>query len=305
MQLPTSLTVRPATMADADAVFELASAASMADAGERVLDRDDIVTDWTAPGFVLATQTVMVFAADADGPVAFAQIAGERADVDVHPDWRRRGIGEWLVRWTEERALELSPERDVVRIGQTVLDGVDGVDELFESHAYEPLWDSWILRLPPEREVADPPPVTGLTIRSATTADERRAYEIIERAFGVWDHREARSFEEWQSSVSSREIFDPELLLIAELDGVAVGSAVGLQFDEEGWIDQLAVDSDARGRGIGRALLAALFEKFRSRGDTKIGLNTDSRTGALGLYLDVGMEVEHTYRRWSKVLHRS
>jgi len=61
--------------------------------------------------------------------------------------------------------------------------------------------------------------------------------------------------------------------------------------EDAGWIDQLAVRRDRRGEGLARALLNAAFAEFRARGFPSARLSTDSRTGALGLYLHVGMTV--------------
>jgi hypothetical protein len=49
-------------------------------------------------------------------------------------------------------------------------------------------------------------------------------------------------------------------------------------------------------------MLAKLFSEFHARGETNLGLNTDSRTGALDLYLDLGMVVTQTFTRWSRRL---
>ena len=75
-----------------------------------------------------------------------------------------------------------------------------------------------------------------------------------------------------------------------------------MQYPEEGWADQIAVVPAYRGRGLARAMLAKLFSEFRARGETSLGLNTDSRTGTLGLYLDLGMVVTQTFTRWSRRL---
>ena len=64
-------------------------------------------------------------------------------------------------------------------------------------------------------------------------------------------------------------------------------------------MDQIAVRREARGRGLGRALLVAAFAEARSRGATISRLNTDSRTGALGLYEHVGMVVVETYEHYA------
>ena len=76
--------------------------------------------------------------------------------------------------------------------------------------------------------------------------------------------------------------------------GVAmvIGSSDGML-----WVDELAVAADQRGLGLARALLADSFAEGRRRGLTRSGLSTDSRTGALGLYEHVGMEVVASFRR--------
>lgn len=296
MLLPEGLTARPATSDDAQAVWRLTAAAMTVDVGEPMLDLDDIVSDWTSPNLDLAFDTVLVNCGDE--PVAFIQVEGERADGDVHPAWRGRGLGLTLVEWSERRALERGRGDDEVHIGQTVIKGLPGSEELFAARGYRRRWDSWVLRLPDDVALDQPHPRSA-TIRGYVADDEQYVYRVVEAAFGEWDDRSARTFEQWQATSTAREVFDPTLVAVATVDDRIVGACVGIPYAEEGWIDQLAVDSDMRGRGIGRALVARVFGEFRRRGETKLGLNTDSRTGALGLYVDLGMVVEHTFIRWS------
>ena len=61
------------------------------------------------------------------------------------------------------------------------------------------------------------------------------------------------------------------------------------------YVDRLAVRADARGRGFARALLADVFAIAHDRGATGCELSTDSRTGALGLYTGLGMQVTSTW----------
>ena len=69
-----------------------------------------------------------------------------------------------------------------------------------------------------------------------------------------------------------------------------------------GYVAQLAVRRDQRGRGLARALLVDAFERARAHGAVRSELSTDSRTGALGLYEKVGMVVTKTYHHWQKNL---
>jgi GNAT superfamily N-acetyltransferase len=65
------------------------------------------------------------------------------------------------------------------------------------------------------------------------------------------------------------------------------------------YVDKLAVRRDERGRGLARALLVDAFEVARDHGGERSELSTDSRTGALGLYQKVGMQVTSVWRHWA------
>jgi ribosomal protein S18 acetylase RimI-like enzyme len=287
-------------MNDVALVFELTDAAAMHDAGERLLDIDDIETDWRHPGLDITSNTVLVF--DGDRLVAWAQIHGERADADVHPECRGRGIGRAVVEWTESRAIEVAVPGEPVRIGQTLLDGLEGTDELFLGRGYERLWDSWILRFPRDLPPIVAPLPDTVTLRSFRSGDERVMYKIIDDAFSEWEDRESQPFDAWYARTIDRNVFHPDLVVVAEIDGVPIGVSVSVMYADEGWIDQVAVIPEHRGKGVARAMLAESRRRFQQRGQDWVGLNTDSRTGALGLYLGVGMVLERTFVRFSKLV---
>ena len=66
-------------------------------------------------------------------------------------------------------------------------------------------------------------------------------------------------------------------------------------YGTEGYIDRIATRKDQRGQGIAQAMLVDAFAVARAHGATTSGLNTDSRTGALGLYEKVGMQVTQNW----------
>ncbi len=124
---------------------------------------------------------------------------------------------------------------------------------------------------------------------------------MIEDAFSEWSTRQATSYESWRAESVERLDFDPELLLVAVKDEEILGAALCLPYPEEGWVEQLAVRADHRDRGIAKALLRRSFEDLRRIGLPAVGVSTDSRTGALGLYTSVGMELRSTYLHYSKL----
>lgn len=90
------------------------------------------------------------------------------------------------------------------------------------------------------------------------------------------------------------------LLLVAELDGSPVGYVLGfnhLTFFANGrvsWVEEIAVRSSLRGRGIGRALMTKFEEWAVSRGSKLVALATRR---AAGFYLALGYEESATYFR--------
>lgn len=303
MTFPPGLTLRNAAFDDAAAVIEVVNAAEVVDVGEEVLELSDIEADWASATLSLDQDVLLV--EDGDRLAAWAQVEHERADANVHPDYRSRGIGLALIEWTEQRALERATPGSEVRLGQTVPENMVGISELFAARGYLRLWDSWVLRLPPEAELATPSLPSGVTIRPFRPGEEVAVYKVIDDAFSEWEGRESRPFEEWQARTLERPDFDPALLLVATADDEPIGACHGIPYTTEGWLNQIAVEPSHRGQGIATALLATLFAEFRARGQHRLGLNTDSRTGALGLYLGLGMRVEQTFTRWSRVLRHA
>jgi ribosomal-protein-alanine N-acetyltransferase len=92
-----------------------------------------------------------------------------------------------------------------------------------------------------------------------------------------------------------RQFFDlfPDLLVIAEQDGVLVGYALGARGSERGWILGVAVDPSAQRAGVGRALTEALLERMKARGVRNISLTVHpDNAPALALYQTLGFEHE-------------
>lgn len=140
-------------------------------------------------------------------------------------------------------------------------------------------------------EVALPPGCSWRALRPSR--DEQATYRVVEDAFGEWPDRPAVSYDEWAATILRRPGFAPwQLVLIGAQDGSVVGVAsLAVTEDGQGWVEQLAVVRAWRGRGLGRALLAAGFTATRAHGARTSMLSTDSRTGALDLYRHVGMVV--------------
>lgn len=81
---------------------------------------------------------------------------------------------------------------------------------------------------------------------------------------------------------------DDEAIHLLAMDGVALGSARLLVEGGTGKIGRVCVLAEARGRGIGAALIRAAVEKFRSMGLEKAKLG--AQVHALGFYESLGFQ---------------
>lgn len=298
--LPGALTTSGAAIEFADRVISLINRCEIADVGEALISVDDLLADWALPHLDLQRDVLLVWSGD--DIVAYADVPGWRTYCTVHPNLRGQGIGTAMLEWIEQRALERNPPDVDVRVGQTIPDGIEEAKAILTNHSYEPRHSSWILRFPGEAPVTSPPLPAGYEIRSYRPSEEPAVYQVVEDAFNEWPDRTPTTYQAWQTRTTHRVNFESELLLVAVYDEQVVGVLFAIDYLDEGWVDQLAVAAHHRGNGLAKALLARAFEIFKGRGQTNVGLSTDSRTGALDLYFGVGMEIDRSFTHYSKLL---
>ena len=98
-----------------------------------------------------------------------------------------------------------------------------------------------------------------------------------------------------ESIVSS----DSSHLLIAKTDGVIVGSLTLVIFriptGIRAWIEDVVVDADARGKGVGEALNVFALAEAKRQGATTVDLTSrPTREAANRLYQRLGFKVRET-----------
>ena len=155
------------------------------------------------------------------------------------------------------------------------------------------------------RRDPDSPLPAGYAIRAFEPGrDEQAAYQVVEDAFNEWPDREPSGYDDWAAGVLGRPGFAPWQLLLAVRDDAGAEQVVGachlVLSADAGWVNQIAVVREHRGRRLAQALLAAAFAAAREHGAPRAELSTDSRTGALGLYEHLGMHVESSFTHWAR-----
>ena len=109
-----------------------------------------------------------------------------------------------------------------------------------------------------------------MTVRPFTLADVEAVVDLWTRCGLV------RPWNDPRKDIARKLRVQPELFLVAELDGVLAATVMAGYDGHRGWINYLAVDPAARRRGLGRALMGEAERLLRERGCPKINLQVRS-----------------------------
>lgn len=288
-ELPPGYRARPVTADDTGDIHRLVAACERELFGRVYTDVGRVAADLARPGLVPESDTRVIH--HRSGQAVARAWVNRRCAVDVHPEHRGRGLGGALLAWAEARARQAGS----ARIVQTVPDSDTRAVALLRSRGYEPMVTEWLLEFRMPQEPAVPAPPAGITVRPFRAGDEQDAHRLVEDAFDEWQQRR-RSYQEWARHTVERPTFAPTMSALAFAGGQLVGAVLSLALPDtdEGHIEQVAVRRDHRDRGIARLLLSHAFRACYQQGRRTCALWTHSDTGALNLYLRVGMAIRHS-----------
>jgi mycothiol synthase len=138
----------------------------------------------------------------------------------------------------------------------------------------------------------------GITIRNYVADDARAVHKLLDAAYSGWDDTYMpMAHADWLAFMTG----DTECWYLAEEAGELLGVCLNWK---EGWVKDLAVAEEARGRGLGETLVRHALVTLWDRGVPRVGLKVDARnpTSAIRLYERVGMQVVKRFRVYLKRL---
>lgn len=304
--------LRPATLADAPAITGLLNEIDRIEVGRPETDQHTVEADLSHPETDLARDSWLAF--DTEGRLVvygllWDESGGERIDIDhyVLPGHQRTGLR--VLAAMETRALDRArangAARAVVHLHLNARPTTDTA--LLAARGWSTVRRYHMLRraLDP---ASDLPPATpaGVRVRTcATEADRVRVHELHQAAFAEHFDFQPRACRAWLSDIDA-EGLDWSLVWIVETDDLGDAGFLLARDDREamGWIRNIGVLREARGRGLGALLLRHAFARFAERGRDTVGLgvDTENATGAPRLYGRGGMTVHCAIDTWEAVL---
>lgn len=224
----------------------------------------------------------------------------------VRPDFRNRGIGTDLIRWSGDTAAVLLADVPIKRrVFQVDTESMtDAADRLYHANGYQQAEASLVMR----RDLRHPIPRHSLPDGAILVPWTQRSAEQFSRAYGPafvdrpgfpgWSARE------WINRATANDLV-PEWSLLARADDRALGFVIGCldhsTSPPSGFIWQIGVVAGERKRGIGSALLVASMRRMQAADSptAQLTVHTDN-PNAIRVYERLGFEIAGRRARYER-----
>jgi mycothiol synthase len=261
------------------------------------------IAAWATAGRVLTLD---------DAVIGFAAIEYRRgadaaeARLGLLPEHRSPGHAEQLVQAT----VDLAQESGASRLWLYAPEAAVWAIEAARQWGFRPLRTQNLMLRPPDAAPVTEPDVPCIRIRPLRVGEDPALLAALNRAWaGTWNFRPITA-----TALANDLRGQRAGMLVAVVnadESHIIGTAHAL-FDPThrnpdggpyAWISNLTTDPEWRGRGLGRALLAAGLTHAYERGARSIALSVDgSNTAALQLYRSAGFMPTSTVAIWERAI---
>jgi mycothiol synthase len=227
----------------------------------------------------------------------------------VLPEWRHKGIGSALLRFTEARLREIArqlkasgelPAEAACFLSNEVHDSEIDRSHLTERFNYQAVRYAFDMVRPDLENIPDLNLPAGVEVREVKPEHLRQIWEASNDAFrDHWGYI-PDPWEAFQQLMGSPD-YDPSLWRVAWQDDQVVGMVLSLIDQDQnekygrrrGFTENICVRRPWRKQGVAKALIAMSLKALKARGMAEAGLGVDAEniSGALHLYQYMGYQV--------------
>lgn len=222
----------------------------------------------------------------------------------VHPHLRNRGIGSYLMHWSQTQAQALlantAVAQPVMRIRTESL--TTSANHLYQAHGFELIFEEHVMR----RDLHQPLP--DHTIPADITIS-RWQPDLAEPFFQVYDaaFRERPGFpgwtrDEWVDGWTN-DHFRPDWSLLARTDDIPLGFLTAATNPPHGFIIQVGVIPRHRRRGLCSGLMVETMRRMHASGAVSMQLTVNvNNPGAIKAYAALGFETIGHRARYERTI---
>ncbi len=233
----------------------------------------------------------------------------ERADIvgQVRPDFRSRGIGTYLMQWSQMQAKTLfedvSGTKQLLQVATESL--TEPAHRLYEKNGFERVFELLVMR----RDFGFPFPTSDLPPDVTLTNWQP---ELAEQFFQAYDpaFRDRPGFPGWSAAEWIAQVlandFKPDWSFLARANGKPLGFVIGtvdLTTDPpDGFVWQIGVIPSQRRQGIGSALMVETMRRMQVENATCAQLVVNiNNPGAIKSYQHLGFIIAGRRARYERI----
>jgi mycothiol synthase len=307
--LLTGLIWRKVTLDDLAALVELAAECTLADGGLAFMNEPDNLKSRYFPDAPGAS--IGAFAADerlaaCSTAHLIRESDTERAIIvgQVRPDLRHRGIGTYLMRWSQARAQALFTGATLAgqRLLQVATESLtESASRLYRAHGFESVYEHLVMRRDLNQPLPDRPFSPDVTISAWQPALAGQFFQAYDAAF-----RERPGFPGWTAAEWvdhwTTDNFKPEWSLLAGAGDVPLGFLIAADNPPYGFVVQVGVIPAQRRRGLCSALMVESMRRMQAAGELGTQLTVHvNNPGAIQTYAQLGFATVGRRARYERI----
>lgn len=235
----------------------------------------------------------------------------------VHPEMRRKGIGTYLMHWSQTEARRLFTDSvpanhgalidDTQRMMQIATESLtEPAHHLYLAHGFTCVFDEWVMRYDLSQPVPEHPLLPDTTFSSWRPDLAEAFYQAYHEAFRERPGFPGWSAAEWIGHVTENDHI-PEWSLLARVNGQPAGFVIGnidlTTNPPGGYVWQIGVIPAQRRRGLASALLAESLRRMQAAGSLAAFLLVHSNNpGAYQTYARLGFTTVGRRARYERAV---